>query len=74
MTAGRSGADDCGPQPAQRRGGGAWVAVLASDLTQELLAADWWTEAMLAAAGIPVVDVPFVTVGGGMGASSWWIT
>jgi hypothetical protein len=42
------------------RGGG--------DLTQELLTSDWWTDAMVAAAGIPVVDVPFVTVGGGMGS------
>ena len=38
------------------------------DLTEELLTSDWWTDAMVAAAGIPLVDVPFVTVGGGMGS------
>ena len=38
------------------------------DLTQELLTSAWWTDAMVAAAGIPVVDVPFVTVGGGIGS------
>ena len=38
------------------------------DLTQQLLASDSWTDAMVAAAGIPVVDTPFVTVGGGIGS------
>ncbi len=38
------------------------------DLTPELLAADWWTDQLVAAAGIPVVDVPFVSVGGGIGS------
>jgi hypothetical protein len=38
------------------------------DLTQELLTSDWWNDAMVAAAGIPVVDVPFVTLGGGIGS------
>lgn len=38
------------------------------ELTPELLAADWWTDEMVAAAGIPLVDVPFVTVGGGIGS------
>ncbi len=42
------------------RGGG--------DLTEGLLAADTWTDEQVAAAGIPVVDVPFVTVGGGIGS------
>ena len=42
------------------RGGG--------DLTPELLETSVWTDAMLAAAGIPVIDVPFVTVGGGIGS------
>jgi hypothetical protein len=37
------------------------------DLTDELIATDWWTDAMLTAAGIPVIDVPLVTVGGGIG-------
>jgi hypothetical protein len=38
------------------------------DLTPELLEAPLLTEAMLASAGIPIIDVPFVTVGGGMGS------
>src|SRR5437588_12497056 len=38
------------------------------DLTTELLEKPVWTEAMLASAGIPIIDVPFVTVGGGMGS------
>jgi hypothetical protein len=38
------------------------------DLTPELLEAPFWSDAMVQAAGIPVVDVPFVTVGGGMGS------
>ena len=38
------------------------------DLTDELLRSDYWTDAMVAAAGIPVQDVPFVTVGGGIGS------
>ncbi len=48
-----------GPTPGPTGGG---------DLTEELLTSDWWTDAMVAAAGIPIVDVPFVTVGGGMGS------
>ncbi len=38
------------------------------DLTDELIAQDWWDDAMVAAAGIPVRDVPLVTVGGGLGS------
>src|ERR1700733_15071646 len=38
------------------------------DLAPELLEAPVLTEAMLASAGIPIIDVPFVTVGGGMGS------
>ena len=30
------------------------------DLTPEMLAADWWTDQLVAAAGIPIVDIPFV--------------
>jgi hypothetical protein len=40
----------------------------AGDLTADLLASDWWTDDLVAAAGIPVVDVPFVSVGGGIGS------
>jgi hypothetical protein len=38
------------------------------DLTDELVATSTWTDEMVRAAGIPMVDVPFVTVGGGMGS------
>ncbi|MCO1654435.1 hypothetical protein [Pseudonocardia humida] len=38
------------------------------DLTQELLDTDWWSDDMLVRAGIPVHDVPFVSVGGGIGS------
>jgi hypothetical protein len=38
------------------------------DLTGELLKSDVWTDAMLRDAGIPVVEVPFVSVGGGIGS------
>ena len=38
------------------------------DLTDDLLRTDWWTDAMLARADIPVVDIPFVTIGGGIGS------
>ena len=40
----------------------------AGDLTPELLDSDEWTDAMLSAAGIPVIEVPFVSVGGGIGS------
>jgi len=46
--------------PGDLRGGG--------DLTEGLIATDQWTDEQLAAAGIPVVDVPFVTVGSGIGS------
>jgi hypothetical protein len=38
------------------------------DLTAELIATDWWSDEAVARAGIPVVDVPFVSVGGGIGS------
>ncbi|GAC68657.1 hypothetical protein GS4_17_00430 [Gordonia soli NBRC 108243] len=38
------------------------------DLTPELIDSDFWTDAMVEAAGIPIVDVPFVTVGSGIGS------
>ena len=38
------------------------------DLTDELLRSDQWTDEMLHAAGIPVTDVPLVSVGGGIGS------
>ena len=38
------------------------------DLTDNLVAADAWTDELVAAAAIPVLDVPIVTVGGGLGS------
>lgn len=38
------------------------------DLTDQLIASDFWTEQMLVEAGIPIIDVPFVSVGGGIGS------
>lgn len=37
------------------------------DLTPGLIATDVWTDQMVAEAGIPVYDVPLVSVGGGIG-------
>jgi hypothetical protein len=49
------------PGPVAGSGGG-------GDLTEELLRTDVWSDGMVAAAGIPIVDSQFVTVGGGMGS------
>ena len=38
------------------------------DLTPELIGTDVWSDDLVARAGIPVVDVPFVSVGGGIGS------
>ena len=38
------------------------------DLNDQLIASDFWTEQMLVDAGIPIIDVPFVTIGGGIGS------
>src|SRR4051794_33192521 len=38
------------------------------DLTPELLDRSVWSDEHVAAAGIPVVDVPFASVGGGIGS------
>ncbi|HVB43849.1 MAG TPA: hypothetical protein VNF47_14260 [Streptosporangiaceae bacterium] len=38
------------------------------DLTDELLRSDQWTDAMVQAAGIPITDAPFVSIGGGIGS------
>jgi hypothetical protein len=48
------------PEPKMAVGGG--------DLTDELLATDYWSDEMVAAAGIPVRDSEFVSVGGGIGS------
>lgn len=38
------------------------------DLSPELIATDVWTDQMVADAGIPIVDIPMVSVGGGIGS------
>lgn len=43
-------------------------AAAPGDLTEPLIAADTWADSDVEAAGIPVRDVPFVTVGGGLGS------
>ncbi|MBB2913762.1 hypothetical protein FHS43_005071 [Streptosporangium becharense] len=40
----------------------------AGDLTPELLNTPEWTDQLVAAAGIPMYDIPFLTVGGGIGS------
>ncbi|MBG0833222.1 hypothetical protein HS041_36580 [Planomonospora sp. ID67723] len=40
----------------------------AGDLSPELLSSPVWTEEQLTRAGIPIVDAPFVSIGGGMGS------
>lgn len=37
-------------------------------LTEELIHTDIWSDALVARSGMPVYDVPFVTVGGGIGS------
>ncbi|MGQ0575111.1 MAG: hypothetical protein ACT4RN_13030 [Pseudonocardia sp.] len=44
------------------------AATVSGDLTDELIATDWWTDDLVAGAGIPIVDVPFVSLGGGIGS------
>ncbi|MGH8910378.1 MAG: hypothetical protein ACRD0K_28755 [Egibacteraceae bacterium] len=52
------------------RGGGplATGGAGGGDLTDELIRTDYWTDQMVAEAGIPVIETPFVTVGGGLGS------
>lgn len=40
----------------------------AGDLNEALIGAGIWTDELVGAAGIPIYDVPFVTVGGGIGS------
>jgi hypothetical protein len=47
-------------EPVTGKGGG--------DLTDQLIAADYWSDEMVEAAGIPIRDIEFVTVGGGIGS------
>jgi hypothetical protein len=44
------------------------VGTGSGDLTEQLISADYWSDEMVAAAGIPVRDIEFVTVGGGIGS------
>ncbi len=43
-------------------------APVPGDLTDGLIATDIWTDQMVADAGIPIHDVPFVSIGGGIGS------
>ena len=52
------------PQPAE----GSSAPPRPGDLNDQLIASDFWTDQMVAEAGIPIVDIPFVTVGGGIGS------
>jgi hypothetical protein len=38
------------------------------DLNNDLLNSSQWTDQQVAAAGIPIIDIPFVTFGGGIGS------
>jgi pSer/pThr/pTyr-binding forkhead associated (FHA) protein len=38
------------------------------DLNEDLLRSSQWTDQQVAAAGIPIIDIPFVTFGGGIGS------
>ena len=44
------------------------AAPMPGDLNDELLTTDIWTDDMVYRAGIPIVDVPLVSCGGGMGS------
>jgi hypothetical protein len=44
------------------------AAVGAGDLTRQLIDTDVWSDELVASAGIPIVDKPLVTVGGGIGS------
>jgi hypothetical protein len=46
----------------------AHTQVAGGDLTDELVNTDTWSDAMVQAAGIPVVPVPLVSLGGGIGS------
>ncbi len=41
---------------------------VSGDLNDQLLGADLWTDQMVSDAGIPIIDIPFVTIGGGIGS------
>ncbi|MFC4945481.1 hypothetical protein [Pseudonocardia sp. GCM10023141] len=41
---------------------------MAGDLTPALIDTEWWSDDALVRAGIPVIDAPFVSIGGGIGS------
>lgn len=41
---------------------------MSGDLTEQLLAGSVWTDQLVQSAGIPIYDVPLVSVGGGLGS------
>jgi hypothetical protein len=44
------------------------IAEMRGDLNQRLIETDVWTDDMVIQSGIPIVDIPFVTVGSGIGS------
>jgi hypothetical protein len=46
------------------------VAITQGDISQQLVDTSVWSDELLANHGIPVFDVPFVSVGGGTGSFS----
>src|SRR4051794_7864689 len=49
-------------------GAGPAARTRSGDLTDQLISTDAWSDHMVAAAGIPIRDVPFVSCGGGIGS------
>jgi hypothetical protein len=46
----------------------AGAATAAGDITQQMLETSVWTDQLVAGAGIPILDSPLVTIGGGIGS------
>lgn len=63
--AGQPGDPPAAPPPAPPPGGG---GTSGGDLTDELIETSAWSDEQLTGAGIPVVDVPLVSIGGGLGS------
>ena len=64
----RAGPPDGEEGHAQPTVGRPVAAPATGDLTAELLRTDIWTDEMVKAAGIPAVQVPLISVGGGIGS------
>jgi hypothetical protein len=56
------------PVPEYRSTGPEPMGTERGDLTEAMLATDIWTDQMLAESGIPVYDIPLLSIGGGMGS------